>query len=48
MVEVLSILLNLGKWPTKREGGLHLGWVVESLIGVEVGKPDVVSGVGQK
>lgn len=44
MGDVLSILLDLGKWPNsfpaKGEGGLRLGWALEALIGVGVGKTD--------
>lgn len=44
MGDVLSILLDLGKWPNsfpvKGEGGLRLGWSLEALIGVGVGKTD--------
>lgn len=44
MGDVLSILLDLGKWPNsfpaKGEGRFRLGWALEALIGVGVGKTD--------
>lgn len=42
MGDVLSILLDLGKWLNsflvKEEGGFRLGWALEALIDVGVGK----------